>query len=61
MFREHVNNTKHSRVHGGSRNGVIQLLLKLGLSRRGVMLHVSADAEFSERKMEGLDVPSALR
>jgi hypothetical protein len=24
------------------------------------MLHVSADAEFAERKMEGLDVPSAL-
>jgi hypothetical protein len=25
------------------------------------MLHISADAEFAERKMEGLNVPVALR
>ena len=60
-FREHVNNIKHGRVHGGSRNRVIRVLPKLGLSRRGVMLHVSANAEFAERKMEGMNVPSALR
>jgi hypothetical protein len=40
---------------------MIRVLPKLGLSRRGVILHVSADAEFAERKMEGLNVPSALR
>lgn len=56
-----MNNIKHGRVHGGSRNRVIRVLGELGLSRRGVMLHVSADAEFAERKMEGLDVPIALR
>ena len=40
---------------------MIRDLPKLGLSRREVMLDVSADAEFVERKMEGLNVPSALR
>ena len=56
-----MNNIKHRGVHGGSRNRVIRVLNKLRLSRRGVMLHVSADAEFAERKMEGVNVPSALR
>jgi len=40
---------------------VIGVLHELGLSCREVMLHISADAEFAERKMEGLNVPSALR
>jgi hypothetical protein len=29
-FREHVNYVKHGRVHGGTRDRVIRVLLKLG-------------------------------
>lgn len=60
-FREHVDDIKHGRIHGGSRNWVIRVLSKLRLSRQGVMFHVSADAELAERKMEGVNVPKALR
>lgn len=56
-----MNNIEYGGAHSGSRNGVIWALPWLGLPHQRVALNVSADAESPKRKMEGLDIPSALR
>jgi len=53
-----VNNIEYGGVHSGSRNGVIWALPWLYQS---IALNVSANTEFPKRKMEGLDIPGALR
>ena len=57
-----MNNIKHGRVMVAlATNRTIRVLLKLDFSCRGVILHISADVEFAERKIEGLNVSGALR
>ena len=56
-----MNNIEYGSAHSGSRNGVIWVLPWLELPHWRVALNVSTDTEFPKRKMEGLDIPSALR